>query len=203
MINIRHGCSLADPLAASMFADRKQQFVDQLGWDIRVVAGQYEIDQYDDDDSHYLIATDADGRHAGSMRLLPTTRGHLLADHFADLCEGQIPRGPHVMEITRLCLPGRLGREGRRAVRNRLISAMTDHTLRCGVSVLTGVVTAVFRETILAMGWRAAPLGPARNHQGSSIGAFRIDLASETPAMLAANGIYVPGTIAPVAVEAA
>ncbi len=203
MIHIRHGCSLADPLAASMFRDRKQQFVDQLGWDIPVVAGQYEIDQYDGGDAHYLIAVDADGAHAGSMRLLPTIRPHLLADHFADLCDGDIPRGPHVMEITRLCLPARLGREDRRAVRNRLISAMTDHALHSGVSVLTGVVTAVFRETILAMGWRAAPLGPARSHQGSSIGAFRIDLDPAAPALLAAPGIYVPDTIAPVAVEAA
>src|SRR3546814_10176969 len=59
----------------------------------------------------------------------------LLADHFAGLCEGDIPGGPHVMEITRLCLPQRLGRDGRRAVRNRLISAMVDHALQSGVSV--------------------------------------------------------------------
>src|SRR3546814_4126653 len=77
------------------------------------------------------------------------------------------------MGSARLGRPQRLGRDGRRAVRNRLISAMVDHALQSGVSVLTGVVTAVFRETILAMGWRAAPLGPARTHQGSSIGAFR------------------------------
>lgn len=203
MIHTRHGCSLADPLAASMFADRKQQFVDQLGWDVPVVAGQYEIDQYDGGDAHYLIAVDADGGHSGSMRLLPTVQPHLLADHFADLCDGNIPCGPHVMEITRLCLPGRLGREERRAVRNRLISTMTDHALQSGVSVLTGVVTAVFRETIFAMGWRAEALGPARNHQGSSIGAFRIDLDTDTPTLLAATGIYVPDTTAPVAVEAA
>ncbi|MCW0198845.1 acyl-homoserine-lactone synthase [Sphingopyxis sp.] len=203
MIHIRHGYSLADPLAASMFRDRKEQFVDQLGWDVPVVAGRYELDQYDGDDAHYLIAVDADGHHAASMRLLPTTRRHLLGDHFAGLCDGAIPHGPHVMEITRLCLPQRLGREERRAVRNRLISATVDHALHSGVSVLTGVVTAVFRETILAMGWRAAPLGPARNHRGSSIGAFRLDLDSDTPALLAATGIYTPDTIAPVAAELA
>ncbi|HEX2814595.1 MAG TPA: acyl-homoserine-lactone synthase [Sphingopyxis sp.] len=203
MILIRHGCSLADPLAASMFRDRKRQFVDQLGWDVPVVAGQYEIDHYDGGNAHYLIAVDADGEHAGSMRLLPTIRPHLLADHFAGLCDGEIPCGPHVMEITRLCLPSRLGRDGRRAVRNRLISAMTDHALQSRVSVLTGVVTAVFRETVLAMGWRAAPLGPARTHQGSSIGAFRLDIGADTPALLAATGIYAPDTIAAAAAELA
>src|SRR3546814_13871676 len=102
-----------------MFRDRKQQFVDQLGWTVPVVAGQYEIDRYDGDDAHYLIAADADGGHAGSMRLLPTIRPHLLADHFESLCDTEIPCGPHVMEITRLRLPSRLGRDGRRDVRNR------------------------------------------------------------------------------------
>src|SRR3546814_13964388 len=62
------------------------------------------------------------------MRLLPTIRPHLLADHFESLCDTEIPCGPHVMEITRLCLPSRLGRDGRRAVRNRLISAMVDRS---------------------------------------------------------------------------
>src|SRR3546814_8004141 len=70
------------------------------------------------------------------MRLLPTIRPHLLADHFESLCDTEIPCGPHVMEITRLCLPSRLGRDGRRAVRNRLISAMVDHALENGVSIL-------------------------------------------------------------------
>src|SRR3546814_10670155 len=102
MIHIHHGCSLADPLAAAMFRDRKRQFVDQFGWDVPVVAGQYEFDQYDGDDADYLIAVDGEGGHAGSMRLLPTIGPHLLADHFAGLCEGDIPGGPHVMEITRL-----------------------------------------------------------------------------------------------------
>src|SRR3546814_20990334 len=105
------------------------------------------------------------------------------------------------MGSARLGRPQRLGREGRRAVRNRLISAMVDHALQSGVSVLTGVVTAVFRETILAMGWRAAPLGPARTHPGSSIGAFRLDLAAATPAPLAANGIYTSCATPTVATE--
>src|SRR3546814_13041798 len=115
MSDTPHACSLADPLAASMFRDRKRQVVDQFGWDVPVVAGQYEFDQYDGDDADYLIAVDGEGGHAGSMRLLPTIGPHLLADHFAGLCEGDIPGGPHVMEITRLCLPPRTGSGGRRA----------------------------------------------------------------------------------------
>lgn len=203
MIHICQGYSLADERHASMFRDRKALFVDLLGWDVPVADDQYEIDRYDGDEALYLIAIDDDGQHTGSMRLLPTEPGHLLADLFAGLCVEDIPRGRHVMEITRLCLPQRLGSVGRLWVRNRLISAMVDYALANRVSVLTGVVTAAFREQVLAMGWRAAPLGPARMRGGVELGAFRLHIDADTPARLAANGIYSPGMIVPAAVEAA
>jgi acyl-homoserine lactone synthase len=47
------------------------------------------------------------------------------------------------------------------------------------------------------MGWRAAPLGPARRIDGAFLGAFRIEICAGTPALLASNGIYVPGAITP------
>jgi acyl-homoserine lactone synthase len=196
MIHIVQGCSLTDARAASMFEDRKTLFVDLLGWDVPVVGDRYEIDGYDGDKAVYLIAT-GDGRdHQGSMRLLPTEGAHLLADRFASLCERDAPRGSQVREITRLCLPQRLGAAGRLSVRNRLISAMVDHALDSGIAVLTGVVTAAFREEVLAMGWRAAPLGPARRIDGAFLGAFRLEIDAGTPALLASNGIYAPGAIA-------
>jgi acyl-homoserine lactone synthase len=203
MIHICQGYSLADERHASMFRDRKALFVDLLGWDVPVADDQYEIDRYDGDEALYLIAIDDDGQHTGSMRLLPTEPGHLLADLFAGLCVEDIPRGRHVMEITRLCLPQRLGSVGRLWVRNRLISAMVDYALANRVSILTGVVTAAFREQVLAMGWRAAPLGLARLRRGVELGGFSLHIDADTPARLAANGIYSPGMIVPATVEAA
>ncbi len=46
------------PLLQSMFADRKRLFVDLFGWDIPVVDGRYEIDQFDNSDTVYLIVPD-------------------------------------------------------------------------------------------------------------------------------------------------
>ena len=197
MIRICQGFSLADARLASMARDRKTLFVDLLGWDVPVIDGDYEIDRYDGVDATYLIAADGDGHHMGSMRLLPTEAGHLLSDLFADLCAGDIPRGRHVMEITRLCLPQRFGCAGRLWIRNRLISAMVDHALTNDVSVLTGVVSASYRDQVLAMGWRCAPLGPTGMRDGASLGAFRLEIDADTPALLAANGIYSPGMIVP------
>lgn len=193
MIHICQGFSLADARNASMFRDRKTLFVDLLGWDVPVVDNQFEIDRYDGDGALYLIALDGEGHHIGSMRLLPTGPAHLLCDLFAALCDGAIPRGPAIMEITRLCLPQRLGCAGRLAVRNRLITAMVDYALGVGVTAFTGVVTASYREQVLAMGWRAEPLGPPRSLRGGPLGAFQLEIDAHTPALLAANGIYVTG----------
>jgi acyl homoserine lactone synthase len=191
MIHITQGYSLADARHASMFRDRKTLFVDLLGWDVPVIDDQFEIDRYDTGAALYLIALDEEGRHIGSMRLLPTVSPHLLSNVFAELCESDIPRGPTVLEITRLCLPQRLGCAGRLTVRNRLVTAMVDYALAGGITALTGVVTAAYREQVLAMGWRAEPLGAPRSRHGAMLGAFRIEIDADTPALLAANGIYV------------
>jgi acyl homoserine lactone synthase len=191
MIQIIRGHDLADPLHAAMFADRKRVFIDLLRWDVPVVGGRFEIDQYDGEPATYIMAHDGAGCHLGSLRLLPTLGPHILGDLFADLCDDDVPRAAAIAEITRLCLPldsaaARLG------IRNALISAMVDHCREVGIKALTGVVSAAFRRQICAMGWRCAALGPARRIRGEQLGAFRIDLDADTPAQLAANGIYAP-----------
>ena len=179
-----------------MFEDRKRLFVDLLGWSVPVVESAYEVDQFDDAHCVYLVDGDAGDPHLGSMRLLPTTRPHILDTLFPALCDGGIPAGAHVWEITRLCLPTRL-RAGRRLeIRRQLISAMVDHALTEGITVLTGIVQASFRAQVLAMGWRSAALGPVARISGADLGAFRIEIAPETPALLAATGIYRPGMLA-------
>lgn len=194
MIRIIQGFNLDQPASATMFEDRKQLFADMLGWDVPVVDGRFEIDAFDDEHAVYVVATQ-DGAHIGSMRLLPSTRPHILSALFPALCDGGVPIGGGIWEITRLCLPVRLGAAGRLAVRNRLISAMVDHALDSGVASLTGVVAWTFLEQVMGMGWRCAPLGPPTIIGGARLGAFRIDLDADTRADLAATGIYAAGTI--------
>ena len=56
-------------LLRAMFAARKAVFIDLLGWDLPVLAGQYEMDQFDDEHARYLILSDNDD-HLASARLL-------------------------------------------------------------------------------------------------------------------------------------
>lgn len=188
MIQLFHGFRDAFTGCPSMFADRKFQFVDTLRWQVPVIDARYEIDNYDSEVAVYLVESDEAGRHIGSLRLLPTTGPHILADIFEDLVDGDLPRGAGVMEITRLCLPSHNCAAGRLATRNALVRAMVDHALAARVDCLTGVVTARFRPTVLEMGWRAAPLGMAR----AGLGAFVVSLDAGTPGLLAANGVGAP-----------
>jgi N-acyl-L-homoserine lactone synthetase len=103
----------------AMFAARKSVFVDLLKWDVPVLDGQYEIDQFDNVHARYLVLTDPDGNHLASARLLPTTREGILSGLFRKLCDGPVPSAPDILEITRFCLDRRLraGSDARRAMR--------------------------------------------------------------------------------------
>lgn len=192
MIRLSRGYDLADAYDTSMFEDRRLLFVDTMGWNVTVSHGRFEIDQFDGPDAIYIADLGDGGHHRGSMRLLPSTRPHILGDLFAALCDGVVPRAPDIFEITRLCLPSRLGAEQRLRVRNRLITAMVDHALGEGIRTLTGVVRPGFREAVLAMGWEASPLGAIQTIDGMALGAFRIEIDADTPARLKHTGIYAP-----------
>jgi N-acyl-L-homoserine lactone synthetase len=174
----------------TMFADRKAQFVDFFDWDVPVVDGRFEIDQFDTADAVYLVAIDEAGHHEASLRMLPSWRPHLLGDVFPHLCAGGVPVGPTTWESTRLCLPSRHGAGRRRVLRNALISAMADFALARGIEHITGVIPDGFRREVLAMGWRAEPLGPAARIKGGPIGAFRIEVTPDVRERLAWTGTY-------------
>jgi N-acyl-L-homoserine lactone synthetase len=113
-----------------MHRDRKRVFVDQLKWDVPH-SNDLEIDSFDNEDAEYLLVADiATNDHLGSMRLLPTDRPHILGNLFPELCEGSVPTGPDIREITRLCLSRRLKCADRRVVFHRLVTALTEYALR-------------------------------------------------------------------------
>ncbi|WP_037565877.1 acyl-homoserine-lactone synthase [Sphingomonas sp. UNC305MFCol5.2] len=177
----------------AMFAARKRVFIDLLQWDVPVLAGQYEIDQFDDPHATYLILTDTAGAHLASARLLETERPHILDSMFPELCAGPIPRGPRIREITRFCLDRDLSAAERRRVRDTLVAALADYALLTGIDSYTGVAERGWLEQILGFGWRCALLGePDR----AGLGALQMFIDSETPALLRASGLLPMTTLA-------
>lgn len=203
LITVDPGSSAADAAMRSMFEARKRVFVDLLGWDLPVLAGRYEVDQFDDVHARYLILTDRDQNHLASARLLPTVRPHILGDLFADLCEDAPPQGPDIYEITRFCLERYASAQLRRQARNQLVTALADFALTNGITAYTGVAEISWLQQILAFGWRCRPLGLPKRIGGMTLGALRIEITSDTPALLAAAGIYSPAADAVIEAEAA
>ena len=175
----------------AMFEDRKSVFVDLLKWDLPVLDGRFELDEYDDEHATYLIVADDSGDHLGSARLLPTTRRHLLGDLFAQLCAAP-PAGSQVFEITRFCLSRRQTAAERRRTRNRLVSALAAYALETHIRTYTGVAEISWLQQILSFGWDCRPLGAPLRLDCGTIGALAIEITAETPDLLAANGIWDP-----------
>lgn len=177
-------------LLLSMFADRKRLFVDLFHWELPVVDDQYEVDQFDTPLAVYLIVAEADGSHAASIRLFPTTQPHMLNTLFPQVCPLGVPADERTWESTRLCLPQRHGAERRRALRDQLLSTMVDVALARRIERYTGLIPEAFRKEVLAMGWQAEPLGPAVRVAGSLVGAFLIHIRQDTPERLRWSGVY-------------
>lgn len=190
-MTIERGCAgSSDFTLRSMFEDRKSVFVDLLKWDLPVIDGRFEIDQFDDQHATYLILADDRGDHLGSARLLPTTRPHILGSLFRGLCSAPPPSGPGIFEITRFCLSRRQGATQRRLTRIRLVSALARHALESGIRTYTGVAEWAWLQQILAFGWECRPLGAPLAVERGLIGALAIEIGPDTPAALAANGVW-------------
>lgn len=191
---IRVECSGFDegPALKAMFRARKEVFVDLLKWNVPVVAGRYELDQFDDERASYLIVADDCTSHLASARLLDTTRPHILGTLFPHLCARSVPAGPDVLEITRFCLDRHQHAANRRNARNCLVSALVAFALERGVRSYTGVAEMAWLQQILAFGWDCRPLGIPQDVGGRALGALQIWITPQTPRLLAASGIWTP-----------
>ncbi|EQB11384.1 acyl-homoserine-lactone synthase [Sphingobium lactosutens] len=191
MLQENGDCLAVDESAAlrAMYRARKEVFVDLLKWDLPVLAGEFEIDQFDDVDAEYLILLGRSMEHRASARLLRTDRPHLLGDLYAHLCAGPVPAGPTIREITRFCLDRDQRAGERRAARNQLVTALADYALATGITAYTGVAEVEWFKQIRRFGWRCEALGQPMRHGGRFLTALHILIEADTPERLRAGGI--------------
>lgn len=162
-------------LRAAMLRDRKTVLIDRLGWDLRSPDGLHELDQYDGDDTLYLVVHQpGTGRHLGSVRLLPSTGPHILGDLFPQLCADGVPVGEDVWEITRLVTAPGLSRAEALQVRRQLSIALFEHALEQGISRYTMVTHMAWLPSLLSIGWDAEPLGFPHGDGAGAVAALQI-----------------------------
>ena len=88
-------------LMADMARYRHKVFVQKLGWQLEC-ENALEYDQFDRDDTVYVIAKNTAGEVVGTARLLPTVRPYLLGEVFPQLLHGlPVPSSPDVWELSR------------------------------------------------------------------------------------------------------
>ncbi|PJG49624.1 autoinducer synthase [Sphingobium sp. LB126] len=194
MIRIIEGAEKpgTNPLLDAMHRDRKRVFVDFRKWNVPVVNGEFEIDQFDGPRTVYCIASDEYGAHNGSIRLLPSTAPHILGDLFPELCDEEVPTGPGIWELTRACLSPRLTPMARKQTRNALTTAVVEYALYRGITAYTCIADSGWWSQVLALGWDCRPLGLPRLIDRTMTGALQIEITPATPTLLEQAGTYIP-----------
>ena len=83
---------------------RHKVFIEELGWSLPTVDG-LENDEFDHDETVYVIATRDGGEIAGCGRLLPTNHPYLLGEAFPTLMgTSPLPDAPDVWELSRFAI---------------------------------------------------------------------------------------------------
>lgn len=181
-----------DALFAQMFQERKRVFIDLLGWDLPALAGRFEVDQFDTPTTRYIICSNQDGDHLGSLRLLPCSGPTLLGEAFPFLCDSAPPSGTNIWEISRLCLSRRIRASERRFVRDQLATAVTLLALQEGISAYCCVADMPWYHQLLAFGWHCEALGLPQLLDCGMVGALKILIDEDTPALMQSAGVWSP-----------
>ena len=125
-------------LADSLFMDRAAQCYLRLDWEVTVDDFDWVMDEYDLLNPLYIIAASPDGRHAGSVRIMPTLGRIMTNEHFTHLTGGVRIASPLIWECTRFCLAP----DAPIGVAAALLAAGTEMGIRFGIEQALGVIYA-------------------------------------------------------------
>lgn len=168
---------------------RHRIFVEQLGWRLPSADDQYERDQYDRDDTVYVVAHDESGAICGCARLLPTSRPYLLQELFPSLlADGMTPpRTADVWELSRFAAStsdAAFGEEAGAWAVGPMLASVVECAVKLGARQLIGVTFLSMERLFRRIGVHAHRAGPAQRIDGRMVVACWIDLDLQTLAAL-------------------
>lgn len=176
---------------------RHQIFVEQLGWRLPLAIDGFERDQYDRDDTVYVVAHDESGSICGCARLLPTTLPYLLKDIFPFLIaeRASAPQSADIWELSRFAVSQRATGGPAQSSHSWDFRPMLASVVRCaaqlGARQLIGVTYLSMERLFRRIGVHAHRAGPVQSIDGKMVVACWIDIDSQT---LSALGIDLPVT---------
>lgn len=138
------------------FRIRHQIFVGERGWKTLERPDGREIDQYDNDDTIYLLALEKD-RVVGGHRLYPTTKPNMISEVFPHLAAvSGCPSAPDIWEWSRyFIVPDR--RDG--DLNLRLMAAVQEFCLEEGITRVSAVIEMWWLPRFQQAGFVLTPLG--------------------------------------------
>lgn len=99
-------CDLPQKEINQLYSYRYDVFIKYLKWEVVAGYGSTDLclekDQFDTEDTIYVLAKDANNQIVGCARILPTTKPYLLKDVFPELLNGlEAPESSEVWELSR------------------------------------------------------------------------------------------------------
>lgn len=147
-----------------MFRQRHDVFVDRMGWRELRRDDKRDVDDYDTDDTVYLVVIDDAGEVQAHGRMNPTWGRHQLEDGGAlrsRFASDQPSHGPRVWEGSRLVggFPDRYGRDHARQTLFMVLVALQEFSVRRGIVEAISILELPALSRFQQMGWRTTPLG--------------------------------------------
>jgi acyl-homoserine lactone synthase len=161
----------------SHFRIRHEIFVGERGWKALERSDGREVDQFDNEDSIYLLAMDG-ARIVGGHRLYPTLKPTMISEVFPHLA-GQrgIPSDAYIWEWSRLFAV----KERRdRRIYLQLLAALQELCLDEGVTQISGVLEIWWVPGFQQVGMVVHPLGLPANHNNDLTMAALFDVSTHT-----------------------
>lgn len=164
------------------FRLRREVFIDRLGWSLpnagRAAQTGLEYDEFDGNAASYLVNLNSAGRVMATVRITPSTAPNVSCDTLGKAMGISMPRGPHIVEMSRMCADPRLSREERRETMMELRACVGLLFLKNGWTHSIGVGYDRHIQPFIRSGMTVEFLGPPVMFPGDSEPSFAI-LASD------------------------
>lgn len=153
-----------------MFRIRHEVFVERMGWRELRQENKRDIDQYDTDDTVYLIVIDDDGEVSASTRFNPTWKRHQLEPNSSmtkKFADKEPPRGPEIWEGSRL-VPGLRDRHGKAyamASMGTLFAGISEFCMSRGITRCISVFEMPALSMLMSTGMQTEPLGLPQKYE--------------------------------------
>jgi len=165
------------------FRMRHKIFVQERGWK-EFERGEIESDEFDDEYATYGLAIDRQDNVVGCFRLYPTTRPHMMSEHFAWMVDGAVPQRPDLLEASRYSIM-----DGRRDSRTyqELFLGLVEYCLSQGITGTTALARTLRVPILQSIGMIVRPLGLPADIAGESNVAVLLETSEESLARIRRN----------------